>query len=158
LGAATLLAVAIFKHLSIHIFLLVHLSAVSIAFVLLLPEILAKLMDRPEFPGPVFARRTTVIATLLSSTLPTALVLIIVYRPWQHEGFTLEAALITFVQGAFVGGFIRALFVAYLDNALKGVSTEAIEAMLLLAVAVYLLLFPASEQRYVLAPSYLAGI
>jgi len=158
LGAATLLAVAIFKHLSIQLFLLVHLSAVSIAFVLLLPEILAKLMDRPEFAGQIFARRTTVLATLLSTTLTIAFVLVIFYRPWQHEGFTLEAAVITFVQGAFVGGFIRALFVTYLDNTLKGASTEAIEAMLLLAVAVYLLLFPASEQRYILAPSYLAGI
>jgi hypothetical protein len=158
LGAATLLTVAFARHLSIHIFLLIRLSAVSIAIVLLLPEILARLIGKPEFAGNVFARRSTVILVLLSSTLASAAILTIVYRPWRHDEFNVESALTIVVQGAFIGAFIRSLFVTYLEKALKGVSTDAVEAMLLLSVAFYLLLFPTSPDRYVLAPAYLAGI
>ncbi len=157
LGAATFLFVSLVRHLLMHAFLWVHVSALAIAVLLLLPEILARLADSPEFAAKVFVRRSKVIGTVLVANLAFAALLSFIYRPWQHDAFTVVSATQFFLQGALLGVVVRMLFVRYLEKALCGVSIDTVEAALLLMVGAYLWLFPTSD-GYVLAAPYLAGI
>jgi hypothetical protein len=157
-AAALLLAVAVTRHLMLHAFELLHFSALFVASVLLLPEVLGRLCDRPEFAAKVFVRRAAVIGTLVMVNLVFAVLLAYWYRPWHATAFTTPAVTQFFLEGALVGGAIRSLFVIYLRKALGGGTTEYVEAMLLAMVAIYLTLFPAGGQHDALAVPYLLGI
>jgi hypothetical protein len=156
--AVAVFLVVVARHLIIHALHVVDLSAVATAFVLLIPELVARLAEDPGFTAKVFVRRSAVIGTLLGATLSFAVLIAVVYRPWQNDGFSLLLASQFVVQGIIVGAAIRLLFVRYLEKAIEGVSTEAVEVTLLVTVAGYLWLFPASERHAVLAAPYLVGI
>jgi hypothetical protein len=157
-GAAVVLASVVIRHLFLHAFHLIHFSAIAIAALLILPAVVARLSDEPDFAAKLFAWRSSVMTTLLVANLVLAALIAWVYRPWHYGAFTAEMVVAFFVQGILVGGFVRLLLVKYIEKALNGMSTEAVEVMLLGLVSVYLWLFPTSQQHSMLALPYLVGI
>jgi hypothetical protein len=157
-GATGLLIVAVARHVMIDAFRLLHYSALATAGILLLPEILGHLGGNPQFLAKVFVRRTEVISFLIMANVLTAALLLIFYHPLRDPMFVITSAVLFVLEGALVGAFIRVLFVAYLGQILRGISTKVSEAVLLVMVAVYLFLFPTSNAHHVYAVPYLIGV
>jgi hypothetical protein len=156
--AVGVLVVVLARHLATHVFHLVNVSAIATAAVLLLPELVARLGHDAAFTARIFVRRSSVITVILGANLFFAAVLTAVDPPWLIAEFDWMAASTFAVTGGIVGGVIRFLFVRYLQKAIEGVPTEAVEVTLLAMVSVYLWLFPASERHNIFAAAYLVGI
>lgn len=143
------------NHVLLHINNLPVYAAAVLVLIVLLCDILAT--RKPEFTAILIAQRQHVAAGVTTLSLLVGSFLLVRSRGNSPLGQSFIVLLQFALQGAVVGVMVRMLVLAVFARLLKGSPIDTHRALLLVAISIFLWLFPLGESHRFYASFYVFG-